>query len=246
MLWGLWSNVFEEILIRKLTEKAIEPESQNKEGKDIYIININNNNYEYLKLVITAKNDGVLEKNPSCIIKYESENNAPEFDFNNELEIKNVDDKQGNKTEGENEHAVEIFIKPPALKSGDKITNIEYIAYICDTIISDVENLHPGFLKGKTGCNEVKVNNNKIELKKEEGKEYSIVVQANVQNGDNTEAFIYKTFIKNQTDKDKDKSKNDIIFYIMMGSFALVIIVVFIIISCIIRRNKMNNPDIDD
>ena len=53
------------------------------------------------------------------------------------------------------------------------------------------------------------------------------------------EYFIYQSF-------SSGARVNDIIFYIIMGTFALVIIVVFIIIFCIINKRKANNPDIDD
>ena len=110
-----------------------------------------------------------------------------------------------------------------------------------DTIIKDVT-LFPKFLVGKPGCQEVKVIEDKIIFIKEEGKEYSIAVQATVLNEDNNnEVFIYQKFITNE-----DKRKNDLIFFIIMGSFAFVIIFVFILIFYIINKRKKNNPDIDD
>lgn len=201
-----------------------------------------NNNNGNLKLVINALNDEVLEKNPSCFIKYESDKNAQEYKFDTELKInEKVEEKQGNGTEGGNGNTVEISINPPTLKSGDKKLNIEYFAYICDTIIKDVT-LFPKFLVGKPGCQEVKVIEDKIIFIKEEGKEYSIAVQATVLNEDNNnEVFIYQKFITNE-----DKRKNDLIFFIIMGSFAFVIIFVFILIFYIINKRKKNNPDIDD
>jgi hypothetical protein len=205
-----------------------------------------NNNYEKIKLVINALNDEVLKKNPSCIIKYEAENNAPEYEFKNDFEInENVSDNNGNKTEGENEHTVEISLKPPTLKSGDKEISIEYLAYICDSIITDIDNLHPMFLKGKEGCEEFKVTENKIKFTKMEGKEYSISVQATVKNGNKEEVFIYQKLLRN-SETENDKPNNDLIFYIIMGSFAFIIIFVFILIFYIINQRKKNNPDIDD
>jgi hypothetical protein len=205
-----------------------------------------NNNYEKIKLVINALNDEVLKKNPSCIIKYEAENNAPEYEFKNDFEInENVSDNNGNKTEGENEHTVEISLKPPTLKSGDKEISIEYLAYICDSIITDIDNLHPKFLEGKPGCEKVDVTDNKIIFTKKEGKEYSIAVEATVTDGNKKEVFIYQRLLKN-IEAEPDKPNNDLIFYIILGSFAFVIIFVFILIFYIINKRKKNNPDIDD
>ena len=127
------------------------------------------------------------------------------------------------------------------------------MAYYCDSIINDVENLHPKFLEGKTGCKKVEVNKEetKIVFPKEEGKEYSIAIEATVQNGDNKEVFIYKKILASETknkdeEEEEEEIKNKPIFYIIMGSFAFVIIFVFIIIFCIINKRKKDNPDIDD
>jgi hypothetical protein len=119
------------------------------------------------------------------------------------------------------------------------------LAYICDTIITDIDNLHPKFLEGKAGCEKVEVTENKIIFTKKEGKEYSIAVEATVTDGNKKEVFIYQRLLKN-IEAEPDKPNNDLIFYIILGSFAFVIIFVFILIFYIINKRKKNNPDIDD
>ena len=116
--------------------------------------------------------------------------------------------------------------------------------YSINQMLSDLL-INPKFLEGKPGCEKVDVTDNKIIFTKKEGKEYSIAVEATVTDGNKKEVFIYQRLLKN-IEAEPDKPNNDLIFYIILGSFAFVIIFVFILIFYIINKRKKNNPDIDD
>ena len=141
---------------------------------------------------------------------------------NDELKMREEDEK---KVEGE----IEISLNQPILDGQ------QYTVYICKKI---VDNLHPDFVDKQTECyNTTKIENNKFKFTKKKGEEYSIIVR--VWGKGDEENFIYTKFILY-------KPNNDVIFFIMMGSFAFVIIFVFILIFYIINKRKKNNPDIDD
>jgi uncharacterized membrane protein len=90
-----------------------------------------------------------------------------------------------------------------------------------------------------------KENNINVDFNIKNEKDYSLVVLAKIIYKDGSEEYlVYKTeFIKAPK---TNKRENDLIFYIIMGVFAFVIILVFIIVFRIINKRKANNPDIDD
>ena len=107
--------------------------------------------------------------------------------------------------------------------------------------------MYPELLKEKynyINMTNIDINENKINIdfNIKNKKDYSLVVLAKIIYNDESEEYIvYKTeFIK------APKTNNDLIFYIFMGAFAFVIILVFIIVFRIINKRKANNPDIDD
>ena len=128
------------------------------------------------------------------------------------------------------------------IKNNLKIT---YTIYLCKKI-ENIDNIHPEFLEESNIIEKQEIikNGNEIDQIKlsfniTNNQEYTIIVLATVNYNEYKEYFIYQSF-------SSGARVNDIIFYIIMGTFALVIIVVFIIIFCIINKRKANNPDIDD
>ena len=227
---------FKEYNLRNLETVNFDPESKKEQvgGKNIYILNLQKDTKK-IEVVIEKKDNKKLDK-PFCIIKYEfNEKFEKEItEFNNNLEI--------SKTNNSN---IELNFKK--IPKEDNIEDITYTAYICENNI-DLDYIHPKYLEQQKGCIKKDLNNNdekKINLSYnlKEDQDYTVVVLATVKyKGDVTEDFIYKT----QKLINKKIINNDLKFYIIMGVFAFVIILVFIIIFRIISKRKANNPDIDD
>jgi hypothetical protein len=188
-----------------------------------------------------VKSDEHLKLNPYCIIKYQLGSSFKEnkYKLKEELEVSKSDNH------------IEVSFEKISQENNNNIENITYTAYLYDKNIN-IDYYNPEIIKEKEKYLE------KIEIDKtdeenikvefiinniEYDKEYSIVVLATVKYDDGSEEyFIYKT----HSLKFDNERKNDLIFYIIMGSFAFTIILVFIIIFCIINKKKANNPDIDD
>ena len=202
-------------------------------GKKTYILDLKKE-IENIKIKIEKKDNKKLEK-PFCIIKYQ---------FNDEFE-KEINefnsDLEASKTNNSN-----IELSFEKIKDNKNIKNIYYTAYICDKNIN-LEYIHPKYLE-ENKCTNVEIKDNdekKINLNYnlKEDQDYTIVVLATVEyNNKIKEDFIYKA----QKFINKKIINNDLKFYIIMGSFAFVIILVFIIVFRIIYKRKANNPDIDD
>ena len=202
-------------------------------GKKTYILDLKKE-IENIKIKIEKKDNKKLEK-PFCIIKYQ---------FNDEFE-KEINefnsDLEASKTNNSN-----IELSFEKIKDNKNIKNIYYTAYICDKNIN-LEYIHPKYLE-ENKCTNVEIKDNdekKINLNYnlKEDQDYTIVVLATVEyKNDIKEDFIYKA----QKFINKKIINNDLKFYIIMGSFAFVIILVFIIVFRIIYKRKANNPDIDD
>ena len=213
----------------------LEPESKKEHigGKNIYILNLKKDTKK-IQVKIDKKDNKKLEK-PFCIIKYQFNDKFEEeiTEFNNDLEVSKTN------------NTLELSFEK--IKVGDNIKSVSYTVYICENNIN-LEYIHPKYLeqykctkKELTNNDEKKMNLN-YNLKKDQ--DYTIVVLATVKykDGITEEDFIYKTkkFINQKI------INNDLKFYIIMGVFAFVIILVFIIIFRIISKRKANNPDIDD
>ena len=172
--------------------------------------------------------------NQFCIIKYQFNDKFEEnnFEFKNEIKVK------------KNNNNLELFFEKIPQKGN--IKKIIYTAYLYDQIIN-IDFMYPELLKEKynyINMTNIDINENKINIdfNIKNKKDYSLVVLAKIIYNDESEEYIvYKTeFIK------APKTNNDLIFYIFMGAFAFVIILVFIIVFRIINKRKANNPDIDD
>ena len=202
-------------------------------GKKTYIFDLKKE-IENIQIKIEKKDNKKLEK-PFCIIKYQ---------FNDEFE-KEINefnsDLEASKTNNSN-----IELSFEKIKDNKNIKNIYYTAYICDKNIN-LEYIHPKYLE-ENKCTNVEIKDSdekKINLnyKLKDDQDYTIVVLATVEyNNKIKEDFIYKA----QKFINKKIINNDLKFYIIMGSFAFVIILVFIIVFRIIYKRKANNPDIDD
>ena len=202
-------------------------------GKKTYIFDLKKE-IENIQIKIEKKDNKKLEK-PFCIIKYQ---------FNDEFE-KEINefnsDLEASKTNNSN-----IELSFEKIKDNKNIKNIYYTAYICDKNIN-LEYIHPKYLE-ENKCTNVEIKDSdekKINLNYnlKEDQDYTIVVLATVEyNNKIKEDFIYKA----QKFINKKIINNDLKFYIIMGSFAFVIILVFIIVFRIIYKRKANNPDIDD
>ena len=212
-------------------------------GKKVYIFALDPK-ITKIKLLIQIKNENDLKSNPYCLIKYQIGDNFEEHEYklNEKLTISK-----------ENDTNIQLSFQKLSPKNDENINTIIYTAYLYDKIIN-IDYIHPEFLeknekyKVKKEINDTNDDQITVKFNNDEKKDCSIVVLVTVKYNDgNEEYFIYKTeYIKNTKDFNENKRKNDLIFYIIMGSFAFVIILVFIIVFCIINKRKANNPDIDD
>ena len=233
-----------DIKLRKLDdENNLEPESkiENVAGKNIYIFNLEKG-IKKVELSIEPNNKNNIN-NAYCMIKYlfneEFKFEKNNYEFKKEIKVK------------KNNNNVELsFEKIP---TNNNIKSVIYTAYLYDKIIN-TDYFYPELLKDKyTFINSTNIDSDEkiinLEFNLQDKKEYSIVVLAKITYEDKSEEYlVYKTeFIKAEDKKtETDKRENDLIFYIIMGSFAFVIIFVFIIVFRIINKRKANNPDIDD
>ena len=224
-------------ILRKLEENNIQPEQiKNIAGKNIYIFKLNKR-VQKVGLLINS-NDTNKINNSSCIIKYQfGDNLENNFELEKEKEIK---------VKKNNNNLELSFEKIP---NNDNIKEIKYTAYLYDEIIN-IDFIYPelwtkkyNFINKKEI--DIEKNNTNLDFNIKNEKDYSIVVLAKIVYKDESEEYlVYKTeFIKASKD---DKRENDLIFFIIMGVFAFVIILVFIIVFRIINKRKANNPDIDD
>ena len=175
------------------------------------------------------------------MIKYEFEqNDFPEYNFKDEFNIEKDD-------QGEIELSFEGFSLKDVQNSKLEITYSVYLYNQTD----DIENIFANILKNDDNNNnpfkklnpefQTEGNKNKIKFNSENS---NYIVLATVKYNGNEEKIIYK--VNNNKEEEEPKRVNDLIFYIIMGSFAFIIIFVFILIFCIINKRKANNPDIDD
>ena len=158
-----------------------------------------------------------------------------------------MDNKELNVTKSEDN--IKISFQGLELEEND-IKNelkITYTIYLYNKSL-DIDNAFPGYLEdnciNKTTIektwDETGIIN--IDLNIGNNNEYTIVVLATVENGNYKEYFSYQA----KSITEEKGRKNELIFYIIMGSFAFIIILVFIIIFCILNKRKADNPDIDD
>ena len=176
------------------------------------------------------------------MIKYEFEqNDFPEYNFKDEFNIEKDD-------QGEIELSFEGFSLKDVQNSELEITYYVYLYNQTD----DIENIFANILKNDDNNNnlfkkldlkfQTEGNKNKIKFNSENS---NYIVLATVKYNGNEKKIIYKVN-NNKEEEEEPKRVNDLIFYIIMGSFAFIIIFVFILIFCIINKRKANNPDIDD
>ena len=216
-----------------------------KGGKNIYTLKIDEK-IKTVKLLLNLKSE-IKDVTPSFVIKYqiiegeEIEENS--FKFNKELKISS--DKDGIKI------AFDGIIPEDDSKIDKNNLEIEYTVYLYDKI-ENIENIHPSFLREKEYINITNILTKGTDTNKlstdfiydfKEGKEYCIVILAVVKYENNEVEYVYSKQFKFNLE---EKVNNDKIFYFIMGSFAFIVIFVFIVIFCIINKRKANNPDIDD
>jgi len=167
-------------------------------------------------------------------------------------------DKEINVTKKENNIEVSFQVLESEENEIKKELKITYTIYLYNKAL-DIDNAFPGYLENnyinkttivKTGDETGKIN---IDFSLADNKEYTIVVLVTVENGDYIEHFSYQAKSstsdnggKTEENKANTEKKNELQFYIIMGSFAFIIILVFIIIFCILNKRKADNPDIDD
>ena len=224
---------------RKLEiNEKLEAEKENIENKLVYTFSLDKK-IKKVELNIKANNDKILSQNPSCLIKYQLDNYQNyKYKFQKEIKVS----KKGN--------GIDVSFNSLESKDSNDIKEnlkITYTIYLCKKI-TNIDNIHPNFIEEsniiekknieKTG-NEIDLLNLEFNIKKNQ--EYTIIVLATVKSEEYEEYFIYQAF--NYVEKGRP---NDILFFVIMGSFAFVIIIVFSLIFCIINKRKANNPDIDD
>jgi hypothetical protein len=224
---------------RKLEiNEKLEAEKENIENKLVYTFSLDKK-IKKVELNIKANNDKILSQNPSCLIKYQLDNYQNyKYKFQKEIKVS----KKGN--------GIDVSFNSLESKDSNDIKEnlkITYTIYLCKKI-TNIDNIHPNFIEEsniidkqnieKTG-NQIDMLNLAFNITKNQ--EYTIIVLATVKSEEYEEYFIYQAF--NYVEKGRP---NDILFFVIMGSFAFVIIIVFSLIFCIINKRKANNPDIDD
>ena len=180
-----------------------------------------------------------MSQNPSCLIKYQLDNYQNyKYKFQKEIKVS----KKGNG----------IDVSFNSLESNDsndikENLKITYTIYLCKKI-TNIDNIHPNFIEESNIIDKQNIEKNgnqidmlNLEFNIKKNQEYTIIVLATVKSEEYEEYFIYQAF--NYVEKGRP---NDILFFVIMGSFAFVIIIVFSLIFCIINKRKANNPDIDD
>ena len=217
--------------------EKLEGKKGNIDNKLVYSFSLDTK-IKKVELIIKANNDKILEKNPSCLIKYQLDK-YQEFKYKFKKEI----------TVSKKDNELDVsFNSLESLDNNDIKNNLKitYTIYLCKKI-ENIDNMHPEFLEESNIIEKQEIIKNGNETDKIQlafnttnDQEYTIIVLATVNYDEYKEYFIYQSFSSGK------RRVNDIIFYIIMGTFALVIIVVFIIIFCIINKRKANNPDIDD